>query len=130
MKNVFSRYYKIILSSIILVALLVLREDHVAFDEMTGIQSVIRMLLYAAWGGVLSTKIRRNKVEGVEYVCFAIFGFVALNILIPIWEFQRNLYLFIIAIPGLYSIVFLLTGMLAGYIWGPTEKNDKEVEEL
>lgn len=126
MKNVFSRYYKIILSSIILVALLVLREDHVAFDEMTG----IRMLLYAAWGGVLSTKIRRNKVEGVEYVCFAIFGFVALNILIPIWEFQRNLYLFIIAIPGLYSIVFLLTGMLAGYIWGPTEKNDKEVEEL
>lgn len=48
MKNVFSRYYKIILSSIILVALLVLREDHVAFDEMTGIRSVIRMLLYAA----------------------------------------------------------------------------------
>lgn len=130
MKNVFSRYYKIILSSIILVTLLALRENYVAFDEMTGIRSVIRMLLYTAWGGVLSTKIRRNRVEGVEYVCFAIFGFVALNILIPIWEFQRNLYLFIIAIPGFDSIVFLLTGMLAGYIWGPTEKNDKEVEEL
>ena len=105
MKNVFSRYYKIILSSIILVALLVLRENYVAFDEMTGI-------------------------EGVEYVCFAIFGFVALNLLIPIWEFQRNLFLIIIAIPGFDSIVFLLTGLLAGYIWGPTEKNDKEVEEL
>ena len=99
MKNVFSRYYKIILSSIILVALLVLRENYVAFDEMTGIRSVIRMLLYTAWGGVLSTKIRRNRVEGVEYVCFAIFGFVALNLLIPIWEFQRNLFLIIIAIP-------------------------------
>ena len=130
MKNVFSRYYKIILSSIILVALLVLRENYVAFDEMTGIRSVIRMLLYTAWGGVLSTKIRRNRVEGAEYVCFAILGCVALNLLIPIWEFQRNLFLIIIAIPGLDSIVFLLTGLLAGYIWGPTEKNDKEVEEL
>ena len=112
MKNVFSRYYKIILSSIILVALLVLRENYVAFDEMTGIRSVIRMLLYTAWGGVLSTKIRRNRVEGVEYVCFAIFGFVALNLLIPIWEFQRNLFLIIIAIPGFDSIVFLLLSLI------------------
>ena len=70
MKNVFSRYYKIILSSIILVALLVLRENYVAFDEMTGIRSVIRMLLYTAWGGVLSTKIRRNRVEGVCLLCY------------------------------------------------------------
>lgn len=128
MKNIFSRYYKIILSGIIIVALLVLREDYIAFNEMTGIRSVIRMLLYTAWGGVLSTKIRRNRVEWVEYVCFAVFCFIALNILIPIWEFQRNLFAFIIAIPGFYSIVFLLTGMFAGYIWGPNGKNDKEVD--
>ena len=123
MKNKsFSRYYKIVLSGVIIVVLLALKEDYGVFDEMTGMRSVIRMLLYTAWGGVLSSKLRRNRVDGVEYVCFVICGFIALNLLIPLWEFQRNLYFFIIAIPGLYSIVFLLTGMLAGYIWVPTEE--------
>lgn len=123
MKNKsFSRYYKIVLSGVIIVVLLALKEDYGVFDEMTGMRSVIRMLLYTAWGGVLSSKLRRNRVDGAEYVCFVIFGFIALNLLIPLWEFQRNLYFFIIAIPGLYSIVFLLTGMLAGYIWVPTEE--------
>ena len=50
MKKIFSNYYKIILSVVILIVLVALKEDYkTSFDEMSGVRTVVRMLLYTAW---------------------------------------------------------------------------------
>ena len=47
MKKIFSNYYKIILSVVILIVLVALKEDYkTSFDEMSGVRTVVRMLLY------------------------------------------------------------------------------------
>ena len=49
MKKIFSNYYKIILSVVILIVLVALKEDYkTSFDEMSGVRTVVRMLLYTA----------------------------------------------------------------------------------
>lgn len=88
MKKIFSNYYKIILSVVILIVLVALGEDYYTFDEMSGIWQVVRVLLYIAWGFLLATRTRRDKVKDVEYVAFAVVCVAALNLLIPIWKFQ------------------------------------------
>ena len=51
MKKIFSNYYKIILSVVILIVLVALKEDYkTSFDGMSGVRTVVRMLLYTAWG--------------------------------------------------------------------------------
>ena len=106
MKKIFSNYYKIILSVVILVVLVALGEDYYTFDEMSGIWQVVRVLLYIAWGFLLATRIRRDKVKAVEYVAFAVVCVAALNLLIPIWKFQIAFYAFVAGVPGLYFMVF------------------------
>mgnify|MGYP000780046452 CR=1 FL=1 len=45
MKKIFSNYYKIILSVVILIVLVALKEDYkTSFDEMSGVRTVVRML--------------------------------------------------------------------------------------
>ena len=119
MKNIFSNYYKIILSVVILIVLVALGEDYYTFDEMSGIWQVVRVLLYITWGFLLATRTRRDKVKTVEYVAFAVVCVAALNLLIPIWKFQIAFYAFVAGVPGLYFMVFILTGILGGYLWGP-----------
>ena len=126
MKKIFSNYYKIILSVVILVVLVALGEDYYTYDEMSGIWQVVRVLLYIAWGFLLATRIRRDKVKAVEYVAFAVVCVAALNLLIPIWKFQIAFYAFVAGVPGLYFMVFILTGMLGGYIWGQVDKTDRK----
>ena len=72
MKKIFSNYYKIILSVVILIVLVALGEDYYTFDEMSGIWQVVRVLLYITWGFLLATRTRRDKVKTVEYVAFAV----------------------------------------------------------
>ena len=91
MKKIFSNYYKIILSVVILIVLVALGEDYYTFDEMSGIWQVVRVLLYITWGFLLATRTRRDKVKTVEYVAFAVVCVAALNLLIPIWKFQRQI---------------------------------------
>ena len=43
MKKIFSNYYKIILSVVILIVLVALGEDYYTFDEMGGIWQVVRV---------------------------------------------------------------------------------------
>ena len=119
MKKIFSNYYKIILSVVILIVLVALGEDYYTFDEMSGIWQVVRVLLYITWGFLLATRTRWDKVKTVEYVAFAVVCVAALNLLIPIWKFQIAFYAFVAGVPGLYFMVFILTGMLGGYLWGP-----------
>ena len=127
MKKIFSNYYKIILSVVILIVLVALKEDYkTSFNEMSGVRTVVRMLLYIAWGFLLATRIRRDKVKAVEYVAFAVVCVAALNLLIPIWKFQIAFYAFVAGVPGLYFMVFILTGMLGGYIWGQVDKTDRK----
>ena len=143
MKKIFSNYYKIILSVVILIVLVALKENYkTSFDEMSGVRTVVRMLLYTAWGFLrrsdpdrraraaggflLATKTRRDKAKAVEYVAFAVVCVAALNLLIPIWKFQIAFYAFVAGVPGLYFMVFILTGMLGGYIWGPVDKTDRK----
>lgn len=122
MKKIFSNYYKIILSVVILIALVALKEDYKTFDGMSGVRTVVRMLIYTAWGFLLATKTRRDKAKVVEYVAFAVVCVAALNLLIPIWKFQIAFYAFVAGVPGLYFMVFILTGMLGGYLWGAKAK--------
>ena len=120
MKKIFSNYYKIILSVVILIVLVALKEDYkTSFDEMSGVRTVVRMLLYTAWGFLLATRTRRDKAKGAEYVAFGVTCVAALNLLIPIWSFQIAFYAFVAGVPGLYFMVFILTGILGGYLWGP-----------
>lgn len=120
MKKIFSNYYKIILSVVILIVLVALKEDYkTSFDEMSGVRTVVRMLLYTAWGFLLATRTRRDKAKGAEYVAFGVACVAALNLLIPIWSFQIAFYAFVAGVPGLYFMVFILTGILGGYLWGP-----------
>ena len=127
MKKIFSNYYKIILSVVILIVLVALKENYkTSFDEMSGVRTVIRMLLYTAWGFLLATKTRRDKAKAVEYVAFAVVCVAALNLLIPIWKFQIAFYAFVAGVPGLYFMVFILTGILGGYLWGPVDKTDRK----
>lgn len=119
MKKIFSNYYKIILSVVILIVLVALGEDYYTFDEMSGVRTVVRMLLYTAWGFLLATRTRRDKAKGAEYVAFAVVCVAALNLLIPIWKFQIAFYAFVAGVQGLYFMVFILTGILGGYLWGP-----------
>jgi hypothetical protein len=73
MKKIFSNYYKIILSVVILIVLVALKEDYkTSFDEMSGVRTVVRMLLYTAWGFLLATRTRRDKAKGAEYVAFGV----------------------------------------------------------
>ena len=89
MKKIFSNYYKIILSVVILIVLVALKENYkTSFDEMSGVRTVVRMLLYTAWGFLLATRTRRDKAKGAEYVAFGVACVAALNLLIPIWSFQ------------------------------------------
>ena len=126
MKKIFSNYYKIILSVVILIVLVALKEDYkTSFDGMSGVRTVVRMLIYTAWGFLLATKTRRDKAKVVEYVAFAVVCVAALN-LIPIWQFQIVFYAFVAGVPGLYFMVFILTGMLGGYLWGPKAKTKEE----
>lgn len=127
MKKIFSNYYKIILSVVILIVLVALKEDYkTSFDGMSGVRTVVRMLLYTAWGFLLATKTRRDKAKGAEYVAFAVACVTALNLLIPIWQFQIAFYAFVAGVPGLYFMVFILTGMLGGYLWGPRGKTKEK----
>ncbi len=126
MKKIFSNYYKIILSVVILIVLVALKEDYKTFDGMSGVRTVVRMLIYTAWGFLLATKTRRDKAKVVEYVAFAVVCVAALNLLIPIWQFQIAFYAFVTGVPGLYFMVFILTGMLGGYLWGPKAKTKEE----
>lgn len=126
MKKIFSNYYKIILSVVILIVLVALKEDYKTYDGMSGVRTVIRMLLYVAWGFLLATGTRRDKAKGAEYVAFAVVCVAALNLLIPIWQFQIAFYTFVAGVPGLYFMVFILTGMLGGYLWGPKGKTKEE----
>lgn len=126
MKKFFSNYYKIIMSVVILIVLVALKEDYKTYDGMSGVRTVVRMLLYTAWGFLLATKTRRDKVKGAEYVAFAVVCLAALNLLIPIWQFQIAFYAFVAGVPGLYFMVFILTGMLGGYLWGPKGKTKEE----
>ena len=126
MKKIFSNYYKIILSVVILIVLMALKEDYKTFDGMSGVRTVVRMLLYTAWGFLLATGTRRDKAKGAEYVAFAVVCVAALNLLIPIWSFQIVFYAFVAGVPGLYFMVFILTGMLSGYLWGPKGKTKEE----
>ena len=120
MKKIFSNYYKIILSVVILIVLVALKEDYkTSFNEMSGVRTVVRMLLYTAWGFLLATRTRRDKAKGAEYVAFGVACVAALNLLIPIWSFQIAFYAFVAGVPGLYFMVFILTGILGGYLWGP-----------
>ena len=120
MKKIFSNYYKIILSVVILIVLVALKEDYkTSFDGMSGVRTVVRMLLYTAWGFLLATRTRRDKAKGAEYVAFGVACVAALNLLIPIWSFQIAFYAFVAGVPGLYFMVFILTGILGGYLWGP-----------
>ena len=120
MEKIFSNYYKIILSVVILIVLVALKEDYkTSFDEMSGVRTVVRMLLYTAWGFLLATRTRRDKAKGAEYVAFGVACVAALNLLIPIWSFQIVFYAFVAGVPGLYFMVFILTGILGGYLWGP-----------
>ena len=120
MKKIFSNYYKIILSVVILIVLVALKEDYkTSFDEMSGVRTVVRILLYTAWGFLLATRTRRDKAKGAEYVAFGVACVAALNLLIPIWSFQIAFYAFVAGVPGLYFMVFILTGILGGYLWGP-----------
>ena len=122
MKKIFLNYYKIILSVVILIVLVALKEDYkTSFDGMSGVRTVVRMLIYTAWGFLLATKTRRDK-----YVAFAVVCVAALNLLIPIWQFQIVFYAFVAGVPGLYFMVFILTGMLGGYLWGPKAKTKEE----
>ena len=51
MKKIFSNYYKIILSVVILIVLVALKEDYkTSFDGMSGVRTVVRMLLYKRCG--------------------------------------------------------------------------------
>ena len=84
------------------------------------------MLLYTAWGFLLATRTRRDKAKGAEYVAFGVACVAALNLLIPIWKLQIAFYAFVAGVPGLYFMVFILTGMLGGYIWGPVDKTDRK----
>ena len=84
MKKIFSNYYKIILSVVILIVLVALKEDYkTSFDEMSGVRTVVRMLLYTAWGFLLATRTRRDKAKGAEYVAFSVVCVAALNLEIP-----------------------------------------------
>ena len=72
MKKIFSNYYKIILSVVILIVLVALKEDYkTSFDEMSGVRTVVRMLLYTAWGFLLAT---RQKVRNM------------LLLALPVWQ--------------------------------------------
>ena len=126
MKKIFSNYYKIILSVVILIVLVALGEDYYTFDEMSGVRTVVRMLLYTAWGFLLATRTRRDKAKGAEYVAFGVTCVAALNLLIPIWSFQIAFYAFVAGVPGLFFMVFILTGILGGYLWGPVDKMDRK----
>ena len=113
MKKIFSNYYKIILSVVILIVLVALKEDYkTSFDGMSGVRTVVRMLLYTAWGFLIATGTRRDKAKGAEYVAFGVACVAALNLLIPIWSFQIAFYAFVAGVPGLYFMVFILTGIL------------------
>ena len=110
MKKIFSNYYKIILSVVILIVLVALKEDYkTSFDGMSGVRTVVRMLLYTAWGFLIATGTRRDKAKGAEYVAFGVACVAALNLLIPIWSFQIAFYAFVAGVPGLYFMVFMGT---------------------
>ena len=70
MKKIFSNYYKIILSVVILIVLVALKEDYkTSFDEMSGVRTVVRMLLYTAWGFLIATRTRRDKAKCCFWRC-------------------------------------------------------------
>ena len=63
MKKIFSNYYKIILSVVILIVLVALKEDYkTSFDEMSGVRTVVRMLLYTAWGFLLALPVWQRSI--------------------------------------------------------------------
>lgn len=64
-------------------------------------------------------KDQTGQSKGAEYVAFGVACVAALNLLIPIWSFQIAFYAFVAGVPGLYFMVFILTGILGGYLWGP-----------
>lgn len=112
-----SRYYKLILSLVILVLLIVLKEDYTRFDGLTSVRTVIRCLLYVVWGCVLAMGLRREKVTVVDYVVLVILCLASVSLLFPVLGFQAAFFNFIASVSGLYSILFLVTGLLLGYVF-------------
>ena len=77
MKKIFSNYYKIILSVVILIVLVTLKENYkTSFDGMSGVRTVVRMLLYTAWGFLLATRTdgTKQKVRNM------------LLLVLPVWQ--------------------------------------------
>ncbi len=71
MKKIFSNYYKIILSVVILIVLVALKEDYkTSFDEMSGVRTVVRMLLYTAWGFLPGNKDQTGQSKNCGICCF------------------------------------------------------------
>ena len=112
-----SRYYKPILSLVILVVILALKEDYAHYDALTSVKTVLRCLLYVAWGCVLAMRLRREKVTVVDYVVLVVLCLAAVSLLFPVLGFQAAFFSFIASAPGLYSILFLVTGLSIGYIF-------------
>lgn len=114
-----SKYYKLILSLVILVVIIALKEDYAHFDDLTSVKTVIRCLLYVAWGCVLAMRLRREKVTVVDYVVLVILGCAAIILLVPFFGFSflSAFYIFISSVPGLYNILFLMTGWMLGYVF-------------
>ena len=112
-----SKYYKLILSLVILVVIIALKEDYVHFDGLTSVRTVIRCLLYVAWGCVLAMGLRREKVTVVDYVVLVVLVCAAISLLFPVLGFQAAFFSLIASISGLYNILFLVTGLSIGYVF-------------
>ncbi len=112
-----SKYYKPILSLVILVVIIALKEDYTHYDDLTSVRTVIRCLLYVAWGCVLAMGLRREKVTVVDYVVLVVLVCAAISLLFPVFGFLVKFYSFIVSVSGLYSILFLVTGLSIGYVF-------------
>jgi len=71
MKKIFSNYYKIILSVVILIVLVALKEDYkTSFDEMSGVRTVVRMLLLYGMGIPAGDKDQTGQSKRCGICCF------------------------------------------------------------
>lgn len=74
MRKIFSAYYKYILSVAIVITVASLKENAIAFNEWTNVKLIVRSLLYLAWGCILATRIRSEKVKKADAVIMCLVG--------------------------------------------------------
>ena len=125
MKKIFSNYYKIILSVVILVVLVALGEDYYTFDEMSGIWQVVRVLLYIAWGFPAGNKDQTGQSKSCGICCFCCCLCGCAQSANSHLEIPDSVLCFCRRCSGTVFYGIYPDRNVSGYIWGQVDKTDQ-----